>query len=96
MAPQESLKVYRAGRKAYYDTTFSGLVPVRVRKVLEPGRGDVISSGNISVEITADRGPYKKGEVLLLGAHSVVPCPHIKRRMYGVTINVLYAWEKDE
>ena len=83
---------YEAGTLAYLDTLFDGLVPCKVIEVAYPGNGRVFSSGEITVRITADRGAYKKGELLTEKASQVVPRSHVRRTSGHARINSLYEW----
>jgi hypothetical protein len=56
----------------YWDTIFSGLVPVRyIEEVLRDLFGIPVIR-TVLVEVTADHGPYRAGERLQVHAHDVV------------------------
>ena len=85
---------YEAGALAFIDTLFNGLVPCKVIEVVYQGNGRVMGSGELRVQITADRGAYKRGEILTENATQVFPRNHIRRRANGGTyINSLYEWK---
>lgn len=78
--------VLRVGALAYWNTLFSGLVPCKVlgikprdatRKETRPG-----SEHSVTFEITADHGPYKRGEQHACWSLHIVPCNAIKRGQY--------------
>jgi hypothetical protein len=89
-------KTYYAGALAYLDT-FSGLVPVKVVRVITGGYGWVQAGspereGHLEVKVTAPRGPYKKGELVKTKAGNVVPRKHVRARKYGSRILSNYIW----
>jgi hypothetical protein len=86
-------KVYRAGILAYVDT-FSGLVPCKVLRVIEPCTLSV-TSGRIEVKLTATRGAYKRGEVLIETGQDVVPRERVYVRAYQQRIQNGFVWHTD-
>lgn len=56
--PEYTLSV---GTLAYWDTVFSGLVPCRVVAITGP-EGRPSADTTVEIELTANRGPYKRGE----------------------------------
>jgi hypothetical protein len=90
------MEILKAGCLAYYDTTFSGLIPVKVDSIEE--RETIFTlvhksdphgaKGNQTVKftITADHGPYRKGEKLESSALWVCPRKSIRRHKYSTTI----------
>lgn len=67
---------------AYYDSAFSGLVPVKVLNIEKVETnllfdigfgGDMRMSTKVIVEVTEDTPTYKKGEVLHSNAAFIVP-----------------------
>jgi hypothetical protein len=81
------------GTLAYYDTLYSGLVPVKVT-----GRRVYNEHGHYEVffTVTADRGGYKRGEKLSARPIYVIPrkMVRVKNGHYG--IKTYYAWVTDE
>lgn len=72
------------GCLAYFDT-FAGLVPCVV-KAISGTSPNPISSVEVQFKITADRGAYRKGELLKSSSLWVVPRGAIRRRQYQSTI----------
>ncbi|TDC01138.1 hypothetical protein E1091_03465 [Micromonospora fluostatini] len=65
-------KLLKSGDLAYLDVIGTPLVPCRVESV--KGRAGAPGTGQeITVKLTADRGAYKRGEVLTFSGSSVVP-----------------------
>jgi hypothetical protein len=60
----------RAGRLAYYNTTFNGLIPC---KVLELRERKARGGWEAVIKLTATRKAYKRGEVLTVPADEVPP-----------------------
>lgn len=54
----------RTGMLAYWDT-FAGLVPCKVTAIK--------AAGEVSFTVTADRGPYQRGDSVWRGNGRVVP-----------------------
>lgn len=80
-----------AGSKAYLDTIDSGLVPCIVLSVAGNSQGHICSpSPEVKVRVTAERGAYHKGNVVLSTAFHV--CPRVCRvkRGYHYRINTGY------
>jgi hypothetical protein len=74
----------KAGELAYFDS-FSGLIPCKVLSIKgESGRAN--STQEVTFQITASLGPYKRGELMRSNALRVVPRDAIKWRKHGVTI----------
>jgi len=73
---------------AYYDT-LSGLIPCKVLEVSqinpynEPLCKPVNSNSTVTIEITVNKGAWKKGMVLKVSALYVVPRNKISKRKYG-------------
>ena len=88
--------VYRQGTLAFLDS-FSGLVPVRVLSVPQHGpfSGWVVhpEDSNLTIQVTAERKGYKRGEVLKADAFRVVPRNHVVRRSQSFRIVKNYSWE---
>lgn len=85
--------VFRAGILAYVDT-FSGLVPCKVVRVIEASTLSV-TSGRIEVMLTAARGAYKRGEILIDNGHDVVPRSRVYVRGGQFRIQSGYVWHTD-
>lgn len=83
---------------AFYDTTFSGLVPCKVLAVRyntpEPApmhfdltKGGISSHYRVDIVVTEMRGAYIKGEVIKdLPAYDVIPRPCVKRRLHSTSV----------
>lgn len=78
------MKKFGVGTKAYIDC-FSGLVPCEVV--------DVLDFGCVLVRVTANRGAYRKGEVLQQRGHHVPPREMVRRRKYGNRILTGYQYD---
>lgn len=84
--------VFHEGTAAYYDT-ISGLIPCKVLSIEQPGYGFRCGPYNvIRFKLTADRGAYKKGEILTADAMRVPPQTMILRRKYSSTIITGYKY----
>jgi len=85
--------VFHEGTAAYYDT-FAGLIPCKVLAIEQAGYGFRCGPYNvIRFKLTADRGAYKKGEILTADAMRVPPQKMIRRRKYSSTIITGYKYE---
>jgi hypothetical protein len=78
---------------AYIDS-FAGLVPCRVTDVRDV-RDPVLSTiyRQVTATVTADRGAYKRGEIVSLASHTIVPRTAVRRRKYSTRI-LPFHWEK--
>ena len=65
------METLRTGDLAYYNS-FSGLIPCKVTKITGPF-GFAGSEQNVTFTLTANRGPYRRGESLTQWALHVVP-----------------------
>ena len=66
-------RTFTVGAKCYLDT-FSGMVPCVVVGVLRESHGFIVGDRNaVSVRLTADRGAYKRGELIHTSASNVIP-----------------------
>ena len=85
-----SLIHYKTGSLAYFDS-FGGLIPCKVIQVAkgDPYNGWAVS---ITVQLTATRGTYKKGEILKLSSAKCIPRPQIVRRSGMYKIRTNYSW----
>jgi len=72
----------KTGGNAYYDTVFSGLVPVRVTSVR---RGD-FGTVNATAVVTADHGAYRKGMEVKSTTRQIVPRSAIVRRKLSTRV----------
>jgi len=84
---------FHVGTPAYYDT-FAGLVPCKVLEITgERLYGFRCGPYNvIRFRVTADHGPYHKGEILTADAAHVPPRSMIKRRQYSSRIITTYCY----
>jgi hypothetical protein len=82
--------VYSAGSVACLDS-FAGMLRATVTRVIERGIGyqATPASGQIEVRMNVTRGGYTKGEVIICGAHDIVPLGH---RLGSNRIASLYVW----
>ena len=86
--------ILKTGSLAYWDT-FSGLVPCKVMHIAHPPtpplfdllQGGISTSIKVTILITQDHGPYRKGELFEEPAPSVVPREAIRRHQYSQTIS---------
>lgn len=66
-------RTFTVGALAYVDT-FSGMLPCVVAGVLRESYGFIIGDrDSITVRLTADRGSYKRGEIISASASSIIP-----------------------
>ena len=85
--------VFTEGASAYWDT-FSGLIPCKVLKVTEVGYGFRCGPYKaVEFQLTADRGPYKRGEILTADASHVPPKSMIRRLKYSNRIITTYMYK---
>lgn len=70
---------HRVGDLAYWDSFSGGLVPCKVLQGAD-------SDGEVIVELTADRGPYERGEWKRDKWYHVIPRQHAKVRKHGSTV----------
>ena len=86
--------VFRKGTLAYYDT-FAGLVPCKVLEIKDDCYGFHFGPYDaLKIQVTADRGPYKKGEMLTAPAVRVPPKTMVKKNTYSTTIISSYKYVK--
>lgn len=75
--------------KAYLDS-FNGLIPCKVKRLINPHNQPMETSANTSVdceiEITKTIGAYRKGETLIRSSIHVIPSKNIKRGKYKIRI----------
>lgn len=89
--------VLKAGSLAFYDT-MSGLVPVKVNSI-KPYEGSFhlvhksqqfpnapSTAQWVNFTVTADHGPWKKGEIIEAFGLNVCPRKAVKHRQYSSTI----------
>lgn len=92
------LNVYREGQLAYFDTIQSGLVPVKVSRIPIGGPfGGWLchpEDNFLECKVTANRGPYRRGETLRLAPRFCVPRPHVYLRGGKMFIETNFSWEK--
>jgi hypothetical protein len=87
--------VHVAGELAYLNT-LQGLVPVKVIKVIKPGRGWMVGEGDIVVRVTATRGAFNVGYGTRERASRVVPKKHVVMSRLHPRIDTNYRWETGE
>ena len=87
-------ETFGVGTLAYFDTLCSGLVPCKVTEVREPGSGRQVTSGFVVAKVTAERGPYKRGELVHASAAYVVPRKMVRRSRGRVVVGVNYGWRR--
>jgi len=85
--------IIRRGDLAYYES-FAGMVPV---KVLDQAthRTATGSVDGVIVRVTADRGTYRRGEVMTAAEFAIVPRSHVRTRngvQYVVNHNYEIRW----
>lgn len=87
------------GTKSFYET-FSGLVPCIVtgvhRTELECDGRYVGPLDAIEFKLTADRGAYKRGEILTSSAADVPPRVMVRRRRCGATVRTNYTYTQEK
>lgn len=71
------MNTLKSGMLAFLDS-FNGMIPCRVDKI-DSGR-------NCSITVTANRGPYRKGERLTFSSLHVAPRKAVHFRKYSTTI----------
>lgn len=86
-----AVPVLCVGALAFWDTTFSGLVPCRVvgilpRDTTAHAETRPSSEHTVTFEVTQDHGPYKRGEQLTSWSLHVAPRKAIKRTQYSTYI----------
>jgi len=79
-----SMTTLKADGAAYYDS-FVGLIPCKVLSIRGKS-GQATSKQEVTFRVTASLGPYRRGEILVRDALSVVPRAAVKRRKHGVVI----------
>ena len=85
--------VFRVGTSAFYDT-FAGLIPCTVTGIKQAGYGFRCGPYDvIEFKLTADRGAYRKGEILTSNAMHVPPKKMIRRLEYSSRIITTYKYE---
>jgi len=71
--------IMRRGDLAYVETVFNGLIPV---KILDQAahRTATRTVDGVKVKVTAERGAYRRGEVMTVEEQAVIPRSHVFRR----------------
>jgi hypothetical protein len=87
MATGQSICVAsRRNHLAYWDSC-SGLVPVRVLAIVGDGNANVnrlsLNDAKVLFEVTANRGPYRRGEILSSKPLHVWSRQHVRRSRRG-------------
>lgn len=72
------------GCLAYFDS-FEGLVPCWIMSITGP-TGTPSTAQRVTVKLTANRGCYKRGEILTAWGLHVIPRGAVRRSKYGITI----------
>lgn len=68
------------GSLAYLDTMFSGLIPLKVIRIEADVRQDGKPVKHVVAKVTAERGPYKRGEVVTSESPGrILPSKAVKR-----------------
>jgi hypothetical protein len=89
--------VFRAGTNAVYDTVFNGLIPCKVIEVTHDCYGFICGQpDSLTIRLTADHGPYRKGEEIKASGYSVVPRKMLRKRKYSTTVCTSYVWRQDD
>ena len=66
-------RTFTVGALAYLDT-FSGMVPCVIVGVIRESHGFIVGDRDaVSVRLTANRGAYKRGEVISASASNIIP-----------------------
>jgi hypothetical protein len=83
------MEILKTGMAARFDT-FAGLIPCRVRAIRVDRDGDKLAT----IDITRDRGAYRRGEMLEVHARYVIPvksvftrCGQYRIRAYEIEID---------
>lgn len=84
----------RAGALAYFDSFVAGLVPCKVLSIKGESAECARSDQEVTLKLTAARGPYKRGEIMQSSALWVAPRDAIRRTKYSARITA-YAVECD-
>lgn len=91
------MQTFKAGTKVFIDALPPcGKPKGKVTKVIEPGSGRKVTSGRIEVEITKTVKGYKKGEIIVMSAYTVVPLKMVlprKKGEYFTRINTCYDYK---
>lgn len=89
----DKLQNFGAGELAYIDC-FTGLVPCKVLQVVESGTPtQCVTSGNLTVRVTAKRGAYRVGEVIEnQTCHKIVPRAMVRVSGGKYRVNTSYQW----
>jgi hypothetical protein len=88
----ETSPVYYAGEPAFL-LTCSGFTRCVVQHVDVPGNGvDCDNRGQLTVEITEGRGPYRSGEIVSACTISVIPRSHRHVDSLDYKIDGFYRW----
>lgn len=67
---------HTAGELAYFDS-FAGLIPCKVVSVNDAADSEFLGL-SITVKLTADRGSYRRGEVIESDALHVIPRGYVR------------------
>ena len=66
-------RTFTVGAKCYLDT-LSGMLPCVVVGVFRESHGFIVGDrDSVTVRLTADRGAYKRGEIISASASNVIP-----------------------
>lgn len=86
--------VFFEGTLALYDTLFNGMIPCKVMSIKEQCYGYKCGPyDTVEIKLTADRGAYKKGEILTVAASACPPKTMIRKRKYGSRIITTYSYK---
>ena len=72
-------------RAQWYFDSFSGLIPVKVIRIA--GKSGIASTEQTcTLEVTAKRGPFRKGETIITSGLHLVPWQAVKATKYQTYI----------
>ena len=97
-----AIQTYHPGTPAKWETLQSGLIPCRVLEVFHPPKyGDWPSMGlahwfMVKIQLTADRGPWKKDEVIETFPMHVWPVDRIRKGQYFNYVCGGFRWAPKE
>lgn len=83
---------FTVGTKAYYDTLFHGLIPCVVIGVERKCYGFRCGPNAVSIRLTADRGAYKRGEVLKIDGMHAPPRKMVRTSRGHYRIRTYYSY----
>lgn len=75
---------------AYYDSIYSGLVPVKVTEIARDPHSDRL---RLSARVTATRGVYKRGDMIVESPPSRIVPRSVVYYRNGIAMIARYSWE---